>query len=651
VQGSNQLNNPLIKALIVNCRDISGRKKAEQAISESYKKLEDYKFALDQSSMIFITNARGAITHVNENLCRVTKYSYNELVGNSPAVLDSGYHPKEFFDYLWHTVRSGKVWRAQMKCRSKDGTFFWVDSTIIPFLDASGKPYQFLSIDADITKTKSAEEALRVSNERFQYVTQATFDAIWDWDIVNSRIFWGDGYKTLFGYEPGTYILGPNERLSAQIHPGDRELIIRKIDDTINGSGAYWSQGYRFRKANGEYASVIDKGVIIRDEAGNAIRMIGAMQDITERVKALEELEKSELKFRSMVHNINDVITLVDENGFVMYSSPSLRSVLGYEPEEVNGLKIFALLHPDDYARSKEVFKNVLSTKGNSGIIEFRYRHKDGHYLLMESQGNNQLHNPAISALIITTRDITRRKEKEEETRLLVYELMEKNADLKQFTYITSHNLRAPLTNLMAICNLLDTAGIPQHDTMQLINAFKTSTAKLDETLNDLIKILIIKDGRNQEIEPVYFDTILDDVKGTVKGALEQSGAVIHADFSAAPSVGFYRIYMESILFNLITNAVKYAHPGRKPVIDIKTQQDEQFVTLTIKDNGTGMNMARVKNKIFGLYQRFHSSIEGKGTGLYIVHSQVTALGGTITVNSTENVGTTFTIHFKTSLR
>jgi signal transduction histidine kinase len=307
-------------------------------------------------------------------------------------------------------------------------------------------------------------------------------------------------------------------------------------------------------------------------------------------------------------------------------------------------------MHPDDYARSKEVFKNLMTTKGNGGIIEAKYKHKNGHYLTVESQGNNQLHNPAINAVVLTTRDTTKRKEKEEEKLQLVYELMEKNADLKQFSYITSHNLRAPLTNLMAICTLLDTENISQEDTHELINAFKTSTIKLNDTLNDLIKILIIKDGRSQEIETVYFHKTLNEVKASIAGMIEASRAVIHADFSAAASVNFYSIYMESILLNLLTNSLKYAYPGRKPVIAMQTRVEEKFVVFTFMDNGMGMNMQKVRSKIFGLYQRFHTNIEGKGIGLYLVQSQVTALGGSITVDSKEGEGTTFVIWFKKEL-
>ena len=630
--------------------DITERKTAEKTIIESYKKLEDYKFALDQSSMVFILDANGVVQYVNENFCRLSKYSPEELIGSRLSMLNSGHHPEYFFEDLWQTVRSGKVWRGQIKNKAKDGEYYWINATVTPFMDADGNPYQYLGIDTDITQTKLAKDALVLSNERFQYAMDATFDAIWDLDNITGNIFWGEGYKKLFGYEPGLSFYEPERDFYPKIHPDDLSNFLKISGEAVNSNSNHWSVVYRFLKADGQYAYVADKAVIIRNETGQPVRMIGAMQDITERTMAAAEVEKSELKFRSMVHNITDVIILVDEKGLVLYSSPSLKPVLGYTPEEINGLKLFNLLHPIDYAPVKEVFKGLLTTKGNGGIIEFKYKHKNGHYVIMEAQGNNQLDNPAINAVILTARDITRRKEKEEEKMLLVYELMEKNADLKQFSYITSHNLRAPLTNLMAICNLLDTEGLTQNDTVELISAFKISTTKLSETLNDLIKILIIKDGRSEDIDRVYFDKALADVKTSIGGLIEMSGAAIHADFARGASINFYPAYVESIFLNLLTNAIKYAHPYRKPVVAIQTVEDDKFVVLTFMDNGIGMDMKRVKSKIFGLYQRFHNKIEGKGIGLYLVHSQVTALGGTISVDSTEGEGTTFVIRFKKEL-
>ena len=139
----------------------------------------------------------------------------------------------------------------------------------------------------------------------------------------------------------------------------------------------------------------------------------------------------------------------------------------------------------------------------------------------------------------------------------------------------------------------------------------------------------------------------MDKVKSFLSLQLSEEKVVIEADFEEMPVVKFTNVYLESILFNLISNAIRFRHPERNPIVKIKTSKTVDGKTqLTFSDNGIGMNMEMVKDKIFGLYQRFHDNTDGKGIGLYLLHSQITALGGKIELDSEEGVGTVFTITF-----
>jgi signal transduction histidine kinase len=218
---------------------------------------------------------------------------------------------------------------------------------------------------------------------------------------------------------------------------------------------------------------------------------------------------------------------------------------------------------------------------------------------------------------------------------------------LKQFSYVTSHNLRAPIANLLGLTSLIDQYKIPNKSLKQIIDGVRQSALMFDDTVKDLSKVLIIKDQTNIVKEEVSFVLVIENVLKQLSIAMDDNTVKINYEFSNAPSVLFIPSYMESILLNLFTNAIKYKSLKRNLKIDIISSNVDGFVILKFKDNGIGIDIEKYKDKLFKLYQRFHDNPDGKGLGLYLVKSQLEVLGGSIAVESEVGKGTTFIMKFR----
>ena len=229
----------------------------------------------------------------------------------------------------------------------------------------------------------------------------------------------------------------------------------------------------------------------------------------------------------------------------------------------------------------------------------------------------------------------------------MVNELILRNKDLEQFAYIISHNLRAPLANIIGASSALNDPDLSLEDKGILSRGINTSIIKLDEVVKDLNHILQVKGEINEIKETVNFSGLLNDIKTSINNLIDKDDVEIKEDFSAVNEFSTLKAYLYSIFFNLISNSVKYRRHNIPCIIEIKSRRAKNKIELLFKDNGMGIDLTKNSEQVFGLYKRFHSNIEGKGMGLFMVKTQVETLGGKISLKSEENKGTEFLIEFE----
>lgn len=323
---------------------------------------------------------------------------------------------------------------------------------------------------------------------------------------------------------------------------------------------------------------------------------------------------------------------------------------LGYEPQQF--LKNFIwtdIVHPDDVENVKDSMRLLTKGKPAPNSLAYRIKTSEGSWkwVLSFSKITGLNEDGTAEHVIGTHLDVDFIKGKEIELQDITNELRKKNTELEKFAYITSHNLRAPVVNLMSLAEIQSDEHTTEELNKEITEKIHYCVKQLDSTLNDLVEIVASKSGANAQRELLDLKNEFDSTARGIEKQLKESRAQIDVNFAECKSIYYPKQFLQSIFLNLLTNAIKYRSEHRKLVISLKTRVKKDYTILYFSDNGLGIDMAKYGHKIFGLYQRFHSKIEGKGLGLYIIKSQIESLDGKIEVDSMPDVGTTFKMFFK----
>lgn len=522
------------------------------------------------------------------------------------------------------------------------------------FIVASGFVLRYFIIRNDEESQRTFDQLQHInreiaeSKERYDIVAKATSDTIWDWKITENEFSWNKGIQGVYGYSKEE--VGRNSKWwFDRIHPEDSIRMSVKLYSFLAQKTQKWQDEYRFKCKDGSYKYVLDRGFLVFNEKGEPTRMIGAMQDITRQKKEERRLQLLE----TVITHTKDAVLItnadVNEEGVpdIVFVNAAFGNMSGYSFEEVVGKTQLFFFGKKSSDVEKEKFFNCLKNKSECEIEIISYRKNGEEYWVRFSMvpvfnaENEHTHWISIQ------RDVTESKNQEKEKEQLINELTQNNRDLRQFSYITSHNLRAPLSNLIGLLKLTEDIPIEDGELQLIIDGFSKSTYLLNETIADLGKVVIIRDNPSIEKEKLDLRESLSNVMEQINIFIANNDPKIELVMAEGVMIYSNKAYLESILLNLLTNALKYRSKERRPEIHIEVTEDDVFTTVTFSDNGIGIDMDKFSSKIFGLYQRFHNYPDSKGLGLYLVKSQIESMGGEISVMSAVDAGTTFTIKFK----
>jgi PAS domain S-box-containing protein len=625
--------------------DISAKYEAEKKIKEHIQFRESIERALPD--ILYVHDFKNQkYIYTNKNIEKLG-YTYQELGAMNNFVAQI-LHPDDLKNLpKWTNEPKGYVRELELRIRPKGGEYRWILSRTTPFQwDREGNVTQIIGIAQDITNRKEFVNQLNNSEQSYRELFDTVGEAIYIQQPDGVFIDVNKGACAMYGYEKSELIGKGAQFLSAE-GKNDFEAINLRMKKALEGKPQMF-----------EFWGKKKKGVIFLQEIrltkgsyfGKDI-IIATGRDITQRRNTEQALRDSEQRFRTLQQASFGGIGLHDK-GVVIDCNQGLCDLTGYAYKELIGANGLELIAPEwrPFVLEK-IQTNYDKPYDVEGI------RKDGSRYILEIHGKT-IPYEGRPIRVTEFRDVTARKRAEEKIVeqnanliSLTEDLLRKNNQLEEFTQIVSHNLRSPVGNIISLLNFFDGA-VTEEERKEYINLLKESSATTLYMLNDLNEVLKIKQDKKIATQELQLEVVAEQVKSMLNAKISKLSAEVIFDFSAAPVIIYPAIYLESIMLNLLDNALKYAHPERRPRVEFKSYFNRQGnVLMEVKDNGLGLNIEKYGHHIFKLRKTFHRHPESRGIGLFMIKNQIEAMGGEITMASKENEGSTFFINFNKTQR
>ena len=665
----------------------------KNALRENKYQLE----TMDQHDIVSAADISGRIISVNDKFSEISGYSREELLGQNHRILKSGLHSDSFYKDIWNTISNGEVWRGTICNLKKSGEEYWVNSTIVPFLDDKGRPYKYVSARTDVTDLRRSQERMDRSQEFANIGT-------WDWNILTGELYWSDRIWPLFGYKKENTDTTYDNFLEA-VHPDDRQQVIDAVNDCVE-QGTHYNIEHRVVWPDGSEHWMQESGDVVRSKEGKALHMLGVVQDITARKRAEFELQENERK----QHGNNNILQMIAKQeplseileALVLHAEVllkgSISSILlldhtgkrlksGVAPglpvfynNAINGLEIGmgvgscgeaafsgkrviaedVMSHPN-WVNFKELVEKAKlracwsepffsSTGAVLGTFAIYYSEPKKP---IESDLNILIELAQFAAIAVDS-DLSNKA-------LVLAKEDAENANhaKSQFLSSMSHELRTPMNAIMGFGQLmkLETESPLNKSQMENVNEIMGAAKHLMELINEVLDLAKIEVGRiDLTLEKVMLGQVIADALQLVMSLAENRGIDIsmkreNTEISydelvqQGVAVRADSTRLKQALLNLLSNAVKYNNDNGKIIINCSRSKNN-FIRINISDTGNGLS----EEQLEGLFVAFNrlgaeqSEIEGTGIGLVITKNIIELMGGNIGVESEKGKGSTFWI-------
>lgn len=375
--------------------------------------------------------------------------------------------------------------------------------------------------------------------------------------------------------------------------------------------------------------------------------IVAIVRNITERKTAEKALQKSEANLNTVFKNTDVGYYLFDENlNIVAFNEPAQRFTTAefHKPLEV-GNQFYDYFPEATKLRLAGVMKEIF--KGNKIAYETSFEKPNEeaswYYTMYSPVSNNE---DKVVGVVMSTENITLRKQNEIALTKSLELLSNQNKRLLNFSYIVSHNLRSHTSNIKSILNLLPYAS-SEEERNKMIQLLEVASSLLNETIHNLNEVVSIQNNNNLLIEPINLRESIEKTLLVLDEPITHKKAQIQIEVDNTLTINYNPAYLESILLNFLSNAIKYSHPDRSPIVSLKCTQQENQLLMVITDNGIGIDMEKHGDDLFGMYKTFNGNTDARGVGLFITKNQIEAMGGRVEVTSELGEGTTFRIFIK----